>query len=188
MLVFLALLGTAYLISLAVRIALDGRRDEQRPADAIIVLGAAQANGRPMPVLRARLDHALALYRDGLAPYLVFTGGKRPGDRFTEAETGRIYARARGAPESAMFIENSGRTTWQSMQAAAEIVRAERLRTAILVSDPYHAFRLRRMARDLGLRAYVSPAADSPIRSFSHRARYILREMATYTIYRLVGM
>lgn len=184
----LALLGLVYLVSLVVRITLDGSRDERPDADVIIVLGAAQADGRPMPVFQARLDHALVLYRDGHAPYLFFTGGKRPGDRFTEAETGRRYALARGVPDSAIFTEHQGRTTWQSLQQAAHQLRRERLRRVILVSDPFHAFRLRRMARDLDMQAAVSPVPHSRIRRLSTRAFFTARETAAYALYRLFGI
>jgi len=184
----LALLGVAYLISLVVRITLEGMHDERRPADVILVLGAAQADGRPLPVFKARLDHALSLYRDGYAPYLFFTGGKQPGDRFTEAETGRRYARARGVPDSAILTEQQGRTTWQSLQRAAYQLRRARLRRVILVSDPFHAFRLHRMARDLDMQAVVSPVPHSRIRRFSTRAFFTFRETAAYTLYRLFGI
>ena len=183
----LVLLGVGYLASLFVRIWVEGQRDERRPADVIIVLGASQADGRPRPVLKARLDHALALYSDGEAPYLIFTGGKQQGDRFTEAETGRRYARDRGVPDSAIFLENHGRTTWQEMQAAAEIMRRERLHSAILVSDWFHAFRLHRMARDLGMNACVSPVPHSAVKSLSRRLFLTAREVGAYALYRLLG-
>jgi len=184
----LALLGLAYLVSLAVRITLDGLRDERRDADVILVLGNAQADGRPMPIFKARLDHALELYRDGVAPYLLFTGGKRRGDRFTEAETGKRYALAHGMPESAIFLENHGMSTWQEMQAAASILRRERLRRIILVSDGFHAFRLHRMAKDLGMDAYFSPVPHSRVNGLPARAFATLREMAAYAAYRLLGI
>lgn len=184
----LLLVGLISLAVLLVRIYLDGQRDERAPADVIIVLGAAQYDGRPSRVLQARLDHALELYRAGFAPYLLFTGGKRPGDRFTEAEAGEAYARAHGVPEGAIFVEKTGRTTWQSLQASADILRHAKLRSAILVSDPFHALRLRRMARDLSMRALVSPANHSRIQSRYAKAHFILREMGIYALYRLVGM
>jgi len=184
----LVLLGLAYLVSLAVRITLDGMRDERQNADVILVLGAAQFDGRPAPVFKARLDHALTLYRDGYAPYLFFTGGKQPTDRFTEAETGRRYAIAHGVPDSAIFTEQIGCTTWQSLQQAADQLRHERLRRVILVSDPFHAYRLHRMAHDLDMQAVVSPVPNSRIRRFSTRAFFTLRETAAYTLYRLFGV
>lgn len=187
MLVLLTVLGIVYLLSLAARIYLDGQRDEERAADVILVLGSAQYDGRPSPVLQARLDHALTLYARGYAPYLLFTGGKQPADRFTEADTGRRYAIAHGVPPSAIFVEPAGRTTWQSMQASTAILRREGLRTVILVSDPFHAFRLRRMARDLHMQAVVSPAAHSRVRSFAKQAAAIVREMEKYVVYRCFG-
>jgi uncharacterized SAM-binding protein YcdF (DUF218 family) len=187
-LLLLGLLGVLYLVSLAVRITLTGERDERARADVIIVLGAAQYNGNPSPVYQARLDHALHLYQAGYAPRLFFTGGKRPGDRFTEAGAGRTYALRHGVPPAAILMETHGRTTWQSMQTAAARMRALHLHHALLVSDPFHAFRLRRMARDLGMRAGVSPAAHSRIRSGPMRARYVAREMVVYTLYRLFGV
>lgn len=183
-----AMLGVTYLVALIARIFIDGQRDERGPADVIIVLGAAQYDGRPSPVYQARLDHALALYTDGYAPYLLFTGGQRQGDRFSEAQAGANYARQHKVPDSAILCEPHGRTTMQSLQACTEILRERGLRTAILVSDPFHAFRLRRMARDLGMTALVSPAAHSRVRSLQKRAYFVAREVGVYAIYRLFGM
>lgn len=184
----LILLGIAYLASLFVRIWIDGLRDERRAADVIVVLGASQANGRPRPVLKARLDHALQLYRDGLAPYLLFTGGKQQGDRYTEAETGRMYALAQGVPASAIFLENNGHSTWQEMQAADHTIHSEHLRTVLLVSDSFHAFRLKRMAQDLGMTAFVSPVRRPALENLSSRIHYTIREVGAYAVYRLFGM
>lgn len=184
----LLVLGLGYLVSLAVRIELAGRRDERQPADVIVVLGTTQNNGKPSAVLQARLDYALDLYRDGYAPYLLFTGGKMPGDRYTEAEAGQLYVLARGVPADAILLEDEGRTTWQSLQRTDAIMRRQRLSKAILVSDPFHALRLRRMARDLGLHAVISPVKHSAIRSRHKKLQYILREVGTYTLYRLFGM
>ena len=185
---FLLVAGLVALASLVVRIHLDGQRDERGPADVIIVLGAAQYNGKPSQVYQARLDHALMLYHAGLARYMLFTGGKRPADRVTEAETGRAYAREHGVPDSAIFLEEHGRTTWQSLQTSTAIMSRERLHTAILVSDPFHALRLRRMARDLGMQAHVSPASHSRIQSTGLQWHYVIREMSTYALYRMLGM
>ena len=188
MLVALGVLCLAYLISLAVRIDLDGQRDERQPADVIVVLGNAQANGRPLPILQGRIDHALDLYRKGLAPYLLFTGGNQPGDRFTEADAGRMYAIEHGVPESAILMESHGRTTWQELQAATGILRAMRLHRVILVSDDFHAFRLHRMAADLGMQACVSPVPPTPGRRRTTHTYAIFREVAAYFVYRSVGM
>lgn len=187
-LILLLVFALGYLFTLPVRIYLDGLRDECAKVDVIIVLGAAQYNGRPSDILKARLDHALSLYRQGLAKHLLFTGGRRPNDRYSEAQAGRMYAMQNGVPSCDIFLEGQGRTTMQSLQASADIMRQNHFSSAILVSDPFHAFRLRRMSRDLGMRALVSPAANSRVRGWSKQFHYIAREMAVYAIYRLVGM
>jgi uncharacterized SAM-binding protein YcdF (DUF218 family) len=181
-------LGVLYLVSLVVRVILFGGHDRQARADVIIVLGASQADGRPRPVLEARLRHGVELYQHGAAPRIIFTGGRRKGDRFTEAETGRRYAEARGVPAEAILLENHGGTTWQEIQASADIMRRHGLRRAILVSDPYHGFRLNRMAQDLRLPAVFSPTPYSQYRSIETRVPFILREVGAYAVYRLVGM
>jgi uncharacterized SAM-binding protein YcdF (DUF218 family) len=185
LIVVVILLAVGITATLAVRIYLAGLYDDRAPADVIIVLGAAQYNGRPSPVYQARLDHALALYREGYARQLLFTGGRRDGDRYTEADAGRLYALAHGVPEAHIAREGRGRTTWQSLQGAAAILRARGWHRALLVSDPFHAFRLRRMARDLGLTASVSPASQSAVHSSRLQLRYILREAAVYALYRI---
>ncbi len=187
-LLLLGVLGLVYLATLVVRIYLAGTRDERGPADIIIVLGAAEYDGRPSPVFQARLDHALELYADGYAPYLLITGGRRPGDRFTEAEAGARYAERHRVPASAIYTEAHGRTTMQSLQACTEILRQRELHSAILVSDPFHAFRLRRMAQDLGMTAMVSPAEHSRVRSLRTKVYFIAREMCIYAVYRLFGV
>lgn len=176
-----------YVLIIAARIGYAGATDGRRKSDVIVVLGAAQFNGRPSPVYQARLDHAIDLYRQGYAPLLLFTGGKRPGDTYTEASAGRLYALRKGVPDSAIMEERQGRTTSQSMRSAASILRQNHLRTALLVSDPFHALRLARMAKDLHIDARVSPARNTRIQSFSLRARYTIREVSVYTAYRLFG-
>lgn len=145
------------------RIWEQGSRDEQRPAGAIVVMGAAQYDGRPSPVFAARLDHAVSLYLAGLAPYLVVTGGKQAGDRTTEAETARAYAIARGVPESAILMEDGGRTTLESIRAVARIFEEKGIDDAVFVSDPTHMLRVLRMAEDEGIRAWGSPTRTSPV-------------------------
>ncbi len=188
----LLLAGVVYLLALMVRIYLAGKQDDlaRRPyqADVIIVLGASQANGRPRPVLLGRLEHAITLYRQGYAPRLLFTGGKQPADNYTEAETGQRYAREMGVPAEAILLEPRGRTTMQSLQSCADIMRREHLTRAILVSDPPHAFRLRRMMRDIGVDAVVSPTPSTRVRSLHKQAEFIFREVGVYTLYRLFGV
>lgn len=152
-------------------------RDSPRSSSAIVVLGAAQYAGHPSPVLRARLDHAIELWRERLAPRLVLTGGRGEGDTISEAAVGRRYAIRRGVPDSAILIETSGRTTNESMRAVARMVAALPSRDVILVSDPFHMFRLTILARRLGMHPYTSPTHTSPIDASPHaRLRFVLIE------------
>jgi uncharacterized SAM-binding protein YcdF (DUF218 family) len=153
-----------------------GRRDDAQAADAIVVLGAAQYAGRPSPVLQARLDHAVTLWRRGLAPRLILTGGTGVGDTTSEAAVSRRYVIRRGVPDSAIVLENRGRTTSESMRAVADLLGATR-RRVVLVSDPFHSLRLGIIARRLGLQPYTSPTRTSPIaRSRSESWKYLLSE------------
>jgi uncharacterized SAM-binding protein YcdF (DUF218 family) len=146
-----------------VMVLVVSQQDERRPVDAIIVLGAAQYNGRPSPVLRARLDHALGLYRDGLAPVVVVTGGVGPGDTTSEALVGRRYLVTHGIPAESIIVQPQGRTTMASMTAVAQGLRGRGSHRVLLVSDPFHMFRLRLEARRTALEAYTSPTESSPI-------------------------
>jgi len=139
------------------------QEDQRQPAQAIVVLGAAQYNGRPSPVLRARLDHALGLYREGLAPIIVVTGGVGVGDTTSEAMVGRRYLMVHGVPAEGVAAEAVGRTTTASMDAVARWLRGRKISRVILVSDPFHMFRLRLEARRTALTAYTSPTESSPI-------------------------
>jgi uncharacterized SAM-binding protein YcdF (DUF218 family) len=157
----------------------QARSDQTRPVDAIVVLGAAQYDGNPSPVLRARLDQAIAAYRAGNAPYIVVTGGRQPGDRFTEAQASRLYLIDQGIPERAILIESVGRTSWQSLQGVNRLMEAHGLHRVLLVSDGFHLLRVKLMARDLGLTAYGAPAKQSPIRPGSRTEfDYAVREAA----------
>ena len=131
-----------YFAVVFVQVWMAARRDDARKADAIIVLGAAQFDGRPSKILAARLDHAIDLYRRGIAPVVVVTGGKQPGDRFTEASTGASYLHDHDVPESAILRETTGRTSWQSLAAAARFLKQRHLDSVVLVSDPYHSARI----------------------------------------------
>jgi uncharacterized SAM-binding protein YcdF (DUF218 family) len=139
------------------------REDQRKPVDAIVVLGAAQYNGKPSPVLRARLDHAVDLYREGLAPTVVVTGGIGEGDRVSEATVGRQYLVSRGLPEPAVVVRPEGRSTQVSIQSVAQWARAHEVRRVLLVSDPFHMLRLRLEAGRTFLQAYTSPTPSSPI-------------------------
>jgi uncharacterized SAM-binding protein YcdF (DUF218 family) len=136
--------------------------DDARKADAIVVMGAAQYQGKPSPVLRERLDHALALWQRGLAPRMVLTGGAGEGDTISEAAASRAYVMSHGVPDSAILLENDGRTSAQSLRAAVDMLHERELSTAIVVSDPFHMLRLEVLGRRYGIDPYTSPALPSP--------------------------
>jgi uncharacterized SAM-binding protein YcdF (DUF218 family) len=163
-----------------------GRRDQARPVDAIVVLGAAQYDGRPSPQLAARLDHVVALWPRGLAPIVIVTGGKQPADRFTEAEASARYLVERGVPESALVFENAGRSTYESLEGVADLLHARGLRTVLLVTDPFHALRSRLTAEELGLEAYVSPTETSVVTGASSFGKH-LQEAAGISFGRIMG-
>jgi uncharacterized SAM-binding protein YcdF (DUF218 family) len=157
------LVGAAAVVALATfRIWEQGSRDERRAADAIVILGAAQYDGRPSPVFEARLAHAVDLFEAGVAPILVVTGGKAEGDRTTEAAAARAYALARGIPEGAILSEDRGRTTLESLDNVRELFRARGLSSAVFVSDRTHMLRVLWIATDLGIEAWGSPVPASP--------------------------
>jgi uncharacterized SAM-binding protein YcdF (DUF218 family) len=171
----IAVLG-AWMAS-AIAVIIWGARDGARTSDAIVVLGAAQYVGRPSPVLRARLDHALDLWQRGLAPRLIFTGGMGVGDTTSEAAVSRIYALRHGVPDTAILLENEGRTTRESLAAVSTIMRARQMQTAILVSDPFHMLRLRILSTQYGVNAFTSPTKTSPISANRGQALgYVLSE------------
>jgi uncharacterized SAM-binding protein YcdF (DUF218 family) len=154
-----------------------GRRDTARPAGAIVVLGAAQYVGHPSPVLRARPEHAVDLWRRGLAPRLILTGGTGEGDTTSEAAVGRRFVLQRGVPDSAILLEATGRTTRASLRAVAAMMTAEGSDTVILVSDPFHMLRLSMLARTYGLVPLLSPTPTSPIsENWKQRWAYRLSE------------
>lgn len=162
LLALLGLAGTIYGIALAL-VWRAAREDQRRVAGAVIVLGAAQYNGKPSPVLRARLDHAVELRRAGLAPLIVVTGGIGSGDIESEATVGRRYVIGQGVPDSAVVVLARGTDTDETMEAVAGWVEARGIAEVILVSDAFHLARLRVVAHRHGLVAWTSPAATSPI-------------------------
>ena len=167
---------TLWVIS-AAAVMIWSSRDEAQPADAIVVLGAAQYAGRPSPVLKARLDHALDLWRQHLGKILILTGGTGAGDTTSEAAVGRTYAIKRNVPDTVILTETQGRTTSESMRAVAGMLEARGLQTALLVSDPFHMLRLRILARRFGFTPYTSPTQTSPISpNREQRWKYIFSE------------
>jgi uncharacterized SAM-binding protein YcdF (DUF218 family) len=181
-LVGLAVLGAGYLSITFAQVWWNSNRDEAQSVDAIVVLGAAQFDGVPSPVLAARLDRALELYRAGHGGLIVTTGSKQSGDRFTEAYAGLTYLLERGVPESDILVVVDGTNTFESLSAAANALGASQVgRHVLLVSDPYHALRAKEIAREVGLDPEFSPSAvDSSLRNLS-------RETAAVAIGRIVG-
>ena len=157
------------------------RWDDRTRTDAIIVLGAAQYNGKPSPVLRARLDHALELYRAGVAPRVVLTGSKKTGDRFTEAYAGYQYLKGKGVPEKDLVVVSTGTSTWESLAASNRVLKAKGIARVTLVSDPYHSFRLVGIADEAGLDGVVSPTGAAV------GAGRLLRETAIVSVGRIIG-
>jgi uncharacterized SAM-binding protein YcdF (DUF218 family) len=161
-----------------------GNRDDRRAADAIVVLGAAQYNGRPSAILRARVEHAIDLYEAGLARWLVVTGGKADGDRTTEAATARTLAIERGVPASAILVEDQGRTTLESLRGVGAVLRANGLSSALFVSDRMHMLRVLRIARDQGISAWGSPTDSSPTdATFENRLEATAHEIGGLALY-----
>lgn len=163
-----------------------GRSDEARSVDAVVVLGAAQYDGRPSPQLVARLDHAIDLSHDGRTKLIIVTGGKQQADRFTEAESAAKYLEANGVPAEAIALENNGRTTRESLLGVRQILVAHGMHSLLIVTDPYHALRARLIAQDLGLQAYVSPTRTSPVQGSENLRRH-LREAGGVAISNIIG-
>lgn len=156
-------------------------------ADAIVVLGAAQYDGKPSPVFAGRLDHAALLYEQGRAGRILVLGGGQPGDRFTEAEAGRAYLVDKGVPADAITPVPKGHTTYESLRATAPVMREAGMDSAFLVSDPWHNARVERMARDLGIDGHASATWQSAATSQDTRLEGYVRETFAYLYYRVVG-
>ena len=177
-------LPVAYLAATFATVWRTAHRDGSRPADAIVVLGAAQYDGRPSPALKARLDHVVDLWRDDIGAHVVVTGGKQPGDRFTEATASATYLRARGIPDDKILREVQGRSSFQSLADAASFLQRRGLRRVVLVSDAYHAARIEGIAEEVGLDASVSP---TPATRNQVNARRYVRETLFVAAARVVG-
>jgi uncharacterized SAM-binding protein YcdF (DUF218 family) len=164
-------------------------RDEAHPAEVIIVLGAAQYNGRPSPVLKARLDHALELFQKGFAKCIITTGSYGPDPNISEAEVGRKYLVQRGVSVAQIVTEQGSGTTHDSIQAASGLLHAKGWKTAVVVSDGFHLYRVKQMFADNGILAYTSPAPNSPIEvTESERFWHSLREVVLISAYRWMDL
>jgi uncharacterized SAM-binding protein YcdF (DUF218 family) len=168
-------------------IVVDSHKQELNPADAIIVFGAAEYDGRPSPVFRARLDHANDLFRKGLAPLVITTGGAAADPKFTEGGVGHDYLMHKGIPESALIAETQASDTAESAERVAVIMRTNHIRNCIAVSDAYHVFRIRKLLEHQGIQVHVAPRPDSRPRSVWQRGVALLRESMSYILW-LIGI
>ena len=177
-----------YLAITFVQVWQASKRDEARPAQAIVVFGAAQYSGKPSPVLRARLNHAIVLYRQGMAETIVVTGGRQEGDTsgFTEARVSAEYLMQRGVPDKAILREVEGRTSWQSLASSSSFLKKRGITEVILVSDGFHSLRVGIMADELGMTGYTSPTKTSPIAGVG-KARYLAKETVAVAVGRVFG-
>ncbi len=157
-----AVVGLVYVVVCVVQVSRAANDDQTRRVDAIVVLGAAQYDGRPSPQLQGRLDHAAELWQQNIAQFVVVTGGNQPGDRFTEADASRRYLVQHGVPDDVILSEDRGHTTFESLSAVRTVLAPQSLQSVLLVTDPYHALRSRLTAEEVGLDAAVSPVPDGP--------------------------
>ena len=176
------LLAIAFYIGVVYRGVVRGSGgDELRPADAIVVFGAAEYDGRPSPVYKARLDHAAQLYRTGLAPMVITTGGAGADPRFSEGEVGRDYLRSLGLPDARLIAETQSSDTAESARRVGTILRANNMSSCLAVSDGYHMFRIKHMLRREGINVQAAPRPNSRPASFWKRQTVVLHEIGSYT-------
>ena len=180
--VLLLLLG--FLASIAPSIVHDSRKQELDPADAIVVFGAAEYDGRPSPVFRARLDHANDLFRKGLAPVVITTGGAAADPKFSEGGVGHDYLMRKGIPESALIAETRASNTAESAERIATIMQTNQMKTCIAVSDAYHMFRIRKLLEHQGIQVLLAARPDSKPKSVWQRMLAIMRESASFLLWR----
>jgi uncharacterized SAM-binding protein YcdF (DUF218 family) len=184
----IALLAGAFLCYLAwtcAEIVGQSGRDEARPADAIVVFGAAEYFGKPSPVYRARLDHAYELYQRHLAPVIITTGGSGGEQSFTEGSVGRDYLTARGVGDRHLIAETQSVNSAESAERVGNIMMANNMRSCIAVSDPYHEFRIKRLLEAQGRLVYASPRRPEIEPGLIARTLNVLREALSYTLWRM---
>ena len=186
-LLLLAIVAVAtFLAVTAVQVVRTASLEEIHPADAIVVFGAAEYSGRPSPVLRARLDHALEVFHRGVAPVVITTGGAAADPTFSEGGVGRDYLMHHGVPERSLIAETQGRDTAQSAVRVAVIMRANGLHSCVAVSDAYHVFRIRKLLEHENISlVYVAPRPDSRPHSVWQRSVAVLREATSYLLWRV---
>ncbi len=185
-LLLLAAIGVvSYLVYISSQIVAESHKQEMRSADAIVVFGAAQYDGRPSPVFRARLDHAFEIFQQGLAPAVLTTGGSGADPSYSEGGVGHDYLVHRGIPESRVIAETQGSDTAQSAERLAGIMRENHMNSCIAVSDAYHVFRIRKLLEREGIQVYVSPRPDSRPHSVWQKGVALLRESASFMLWKL---
>lgn len=183
----LALIAACFLLWLGVTclaVMREAESQQNQPADAIVVFGAAQYDGRPSPVFKARLDHAFELFQQGVAPVVITTGGAGDDPRYNEGGVGHDYLMKHGVPESKLIAETQGSDTAQSAERVGVILHANHMQSCVAVSDEYHVFRIRKLLEHEGVRVYVAPRAGSRPHSEWQRAMAILRESLSYMVWR----
>ena len=185
----LSALAVSFLVFFAItaaQIVHTSYLEETHSADAIVVFGAAEYSGHPSPVLRARLDHALELFQQGVAPVVITTGGAAADPSYSEGGVGHDYLMHHGVPERSLIAETQGRDTSESAVRVAVIMRANGLHSCLAVSDAYHVFRIRKLLEHEGVGpVYVAPRADSKPHTWPQRAIAVMREAASYTLWKL---
>ena len=174
----------AWLGATCLAVVHESESQQNQPADAIVVFGAAQYDGRPSPVFKARLDHALELFQQGIAPVIITTGGAGDDPRYNEGGVGHDYLMKRGVPEAKLIAETQGSDSAQSAQRVGVILHANHMQSCIAVSDEYHVFRIRKLLEHQRIRVYVAPRSGSRPRGPWQRAVAVLRESLSYMAWR----
>ena len=180
-----ALAAIAYVASICTGIELAASEQDTRPADAIVVFGAAEYSGHPSPVYRARLDHAFDLFQRKVAPVVITTGGAAADPNYSEGGVGHDYLMNRGIPDGSLIAEPQASDTAQSAERVAVIMRANHMRSCVAVSDAYHVFRIRKLLEHQGIQVYVAPRPDSRPHSAWARMEAVLREAVSYALWKL---
>ncbi len=178
----------AYFASICGGIVHAAAEDQIHSADAIVVFGAAEYSGRPSPVYRARLDHGFELFQQGVAPVVITTGGAAADPSFSEGGVGHDYLMGRGIPDASLIAETQGTDTAQSAERVAVIMRTNHMRSCVAVSDAYHVFRIRKLLQHENVQVYIAPRPDSRPHSGWQRAEAVLREGASYLVWRVQTM
>jgi uncharacterized SAM-binding protein YcdF (DUF218 family) len=177
--------AVAYVGSVCVQIGRAANQQQLHPADAIVVFGAAEYSGRPSPVYRARLDHALELFEHRVAPVIITTGGAAADPQYNEGGVGHDYLMHRGVPDASLIAETQGSDTAQSATRVAVIMRANHMQSCVAVSDAYHVFRIRQLLEHEGVQVFVAPRPDSRPHSWPQRGEAMLREAMSYVLWQM---